>query len=76
MASEQLKSAIDEYEKYISKNGIDENVINAYVMAAETAILAEKDVEYGLKVSARAKEIIESFVLHVTGGTIWDLDSY
>lgn len=76
MASEQLKSAIDEYERYISKNGIDENVINAYVMAAETAILAEKDVEYGLKVSARAKEIIESFVLHVAGGTIWDLDAY
>lgn len=76
MASEQLIKAVDEYEGYICQKGIDEDVINAYFMAVETAILTEKDVEYGLSISARAKKLIEEFVLRLTGGTIWDLDAY
>ena len=76
MASQSLKNAIQGYENYIVENGVNENVINAYVMATETAILNEKDLEYGLKVSARAKELIESLVERITGGSIWDLDSY
>lgn len=76
MASQNLKNAIQGYENYIVENGVNENVINAYVMATETAILNEKDLEYGLKVSARTKELIESLVERITGGSIWDLDSY
>lgn len=76
MASKQLINAISSYENYILKNGIDEHVIDAYVMAAEISILNEKDVNYGLKVSARTKEIIEFLVERLTSGTIWDLDSY
>lgn len=76
MASQSLKNAIQGYENYIVENGVNENVINAYVMATETAILNEKDLEHGLKVSARAKELIESLVERITGGSIWDLDSY
>lgn len=76
MASEQLKNAINSYENYILQNGIDEIVMDAYILAAETAISSEKDIEYGLSVSKRAKEIIESIVKKFTGGSIWDLDSY
>ena len=76
MASLQLKNAVNSYDDYVSKNGIDENVINAYIMAAETAILTEKDLKYGLRVSARAKELIELHVKVLTDGSIWDLDSY
>jgi len=76
MASNQLINTVNSYEDYILKNGIDESVINAYIMAAETAILTEKDLKYGLRVSARAKELIELFVQMLTGGSIWDLDSY
>ena len=74
MVSKELEKAIKGYEEYISVNGIDENVINAYVMACETAY--KEDIEYGKQVSARAKEIIEQFVVDKTGGSIWDLDSY
>ena len=74
--SKELIEAIQSYENYISVNGITEEAISAYVLAAETAINKEKDKKYGFKVTARAKELIESFVLKATGGTIWDLESY
>lgn len=74
--SKELTRTIEGYEKYINANGITEEVIEAYVLAVGTAIEKEKDVKYGLKLSARAKELIEQFVLKATGGTIWDLEKY
>ena len=74
--SVELQRAVNEYENFISAHGISEDVINAYVQATKVALQTEKDREYGLKVSDRAKNIIENFVLSKTGGTIWDLDSY
>ena len=74
--SKELIEAIESYENYISANGITEEAISAFILAAETAINKEKDKEYGFKVTARAKELIETFVLKATGGTIWDLESY
>ena len=68
--SKELIEAIQSYENYISANGITEEAISAYILAAETAINKEKDKEYGFKVTARAKELIETFVLKATGGTI------
>ena len=76
LASEGLLNAIRGYENYINSNGIDENVIDAYIMAAETAISREKDIDFGLKTTARCKEIIEEYVFKLTGGTIWDLEKY
>ena len=76
MASENLKKTIESYENYIVSCGIDENVINAYVMATDVAIREEKDTEYGLIVSKRAKDLIEQLVVKMTGGSIWDLEAY
>lgn len=76
MASEHLQQTIYDYEKYILANGIKEDVIDAYISAADVAIRSEKDIKYGLEISRRAKELVESFVLEQTGGNIWDLDSY
>lgn len=76
MASQSLISTINGYENYIEKNGIDEQVINAYVDACSVAINGEKDVEYGLQLTERAKDIIERFCKDKTGGTIWDLEKY
>ena len=74
--SEELKRAVSDYENYISAHGIDESLINAYVQAVQVAFLSEKDVEYGLQVSKRAKSIVEKFVFNRTGGTIWDLEKF
>ena len=57
-------------------HGVDEQVMDAMEEAARVAILTEKDVEYGLKVSARAKELTEQFIFQSTGGTPWDLEKY
>ncbi len=76
MASQSLISTVDSYENYIERNGIDEQVINAYVDACSVAINGEKDIEYGLQLTKRAKELIEDFCTAKTGGMIWDLEKY
>lgn len=76
MASSSLISTVNGYENYIQVHGVDEQVMDAMAEAAMVAILTEKDVEYGLNVSARAKELAEQFVFQSTGGTPWDLEKY
>ena len=76
MASQYLINTIQGYENYIEQNGIDEKVVEAYVLASATALNDEKDIKYGLKVSARAKEVIESLVRGLTGGSIWELEKF
>lgn len=76
MASQSLISTVNSYENYIKRNGIDEQVTNAYVDACSVAINGEKDIEYGLQLTKRTKELIEDFCTAKTGGTIWDLEKY
>lgn len=65
MASSSLISTVNGYENYIQVHGVDEQVMDAMEEAARVAILTEKDVEYGLKVSARAKELTEQFYFSI-----------
>ena len=77
MASIELQKAVQGYENYINVHGIDEDVINAYTLAAQSSLATEKDVEYGLKVSARAKNLIDDFVFRLTdGGSVWELEKF
>lgn len=76
MVSIELQNAINEYEKFISSHGLSEDVINAYVQATKVALQTEKDREYGLKVSNRAKQIVNQFIFDKTGGTPWDLEKF
>lgn len=74
MTSKELIEAISSYENYIKIKGIDEDVVNAYLLATKTAY--REDVEYGKKVSARAKEVIREFITIKTGGTFEQLEEY
>lgn len=76
MASREIQKAIQSYENYITKSGIDESVIDAMIEACKVAYQTEKDIPYALKVSARTKEIIEQFVMKLTGTDIWGLEKY
>lgn len=76
MASQSLISAVNGYENYIEKNGIDESVMDAYIEASEVAIKTEKDIQYGLQLTKRCKEIIERFCVEHSGVGIWDLEKY
>lgn len=71
------EKAIQEYENYIARRGIDRDIINAFCEASQIILCGRKDRDYGLKVSARAKELIEKQVLRQTdGGTVWDLEKF
>lgn len=76
MASQSLISAVNSYDNYIQRKGIDEQVIDAYIEACRVAINSEKDITYGLQITNRSKGIIERFCMERTGGTIWDLEKY
>lgn len=76
MASQSLISTVKGYENYIERNGIDEQVIDAYTEAAKVAVNGENDIMYGLRLADRSKGIIERFCMERTGGTIWDLEKY
>lgn len=76
MASKYLKETVQSYENYIEKNGIDESAMDAYIEASEVAIKTEKDIQYGLQLTKRCKEIIERFCVEHSGVGIWDLEKY
>ena len=76
MASKYLKETVQSYENYIEENGIDESVIDAYIEAAGVAINTEKDIQYGLQLTKRAKDFVGRFCMVKTGGTIWELEKY
>ena len=76
MASQSLISAVNSYDNYIQRNGIDEQVIDAYIEACRVAINGEKDITYGLHITNRSKGIVERFCMDRTGGRILDLEKY
>lgn len=75
MASLELQKYISQCENYIERRGIDEDVIDGYCQASGIILIEEKDVEYGLSVSKKAKEIINTFLLTNLGGNIDDLQN-
>lgn len=74
--SKELIQAVNSYENFINRHGISEEVIDAYCQASKTAIIEEKNIEYGLKVSARAKELIENLIKIQTSGTLENLEVF
>ena len=68
MASKELLSAVENYESYIRKHGVDEKAVDAFVEAVKTAFLAEKDIQYGLIISERCKGLIHDLIRIGTEG--------
>lgn len=76
MASKDLIEAVTGLENYISVNGVTDKAIEVYCNACNTAIVDEKDIDYGLTLTKRAKGLIEDFTKKLSGMSIYDLDSY
>lgn len=76
MASENLKQTIREYEDYIKDKGVDWRVTKAYARACVVAINGEKDIQYGLQLAKRSKELTERYCVEQTGEAIWELEKY
>lgn len=76
MPSMELKTAVNDYERYIAENGINEDVIHAMYQAAETAMVTEGDVDYALELTKRTKSLINEYLVSITGGDIWAVEEY
>ena len=76
MASKELLRTVKQYERHIELNGLDEQVVNAYVLAVQSALIYEKDIDYGLELGEKAKDYIRRFIKERTGGTFEQLEMY
>lgn len=76
LASQSLISAVNSYDNYIQRKGIDEQVIDAYIDALAVSFRSEHDVQYGLQQSAKVKTYIAQYVKDKTGGRVADLEVY
>lgn len=74
--SKELQKAIQEYENYISRHGVDLDVINAYHLSVFWANEKDNDIETALKIAPRAKELMNQYVISGAGGDIWELEKF
>lgn len=71
----ELNQLIDDCEKYISQNGIDENIIEAYYNVCQLA-KNEGEIDTMLKCTTRTKELIEKACMRDIGIDIFELEKY
>lgn len=71
----ELNQLIDDCEKYISKNGIDENIIEAYYNVCQLA-KNEGEIDTMLKCTTRAKELIEKACMRDIGLSMWEIEKF
>lgn len=76
MISSELKKTLNQYENYISRHGVDLDVVNAYHLATFWANEKDNDIETALKIAPRAKELMNQYVINGAGGDIWELEKF
>lgn len=76
MISSELKKSLNEYENYISRHGVDLDLVNAYHLAVFWANEKDNDIETALKIAPRAKELMNQYVINGAGGDIWELEKF
>lgn len=70
----ELESLISDCEKYISQNGIDENIIETYYNVCQLA-KNEDEIDTMLKCTARTKELINDYCTkQFNGKDIWGVE--
>ena len=71
----ELENLISDCEKYITRNGIDENIINTYCDVCQLA-KDEKKTDLMLKCTDRTKELIETVCVRDTGLDMWGIEKF
>lgn len=71
----ELENLISDCEKYITQNGIDENIINTYCDVCQLA-KDEKKTDLMLKCTDRTKELIETACVRDTGLDMWGIEKF
>lgn len=70
---QELMEIIEDCEQYISTNGIDENVVNAYCDVSKIA-LKRNNIPVLLQCTSRAKELIETYCKREMGFPMWEIE--
>lgn len=71
---QEVKKQYQLVENLISKNGATMQHIEIIYGLADISINQKNDVKYGLKLSARAKELLEKLIFDKVGADVWKLD--
>ena len=71
----ELENLISDCEKYITQNGIDENIVNTYCDVCQLA-KDEKKTDLMLKCTKRTKELIEELCMRDTGLDMWGIEKF
>lgn len=74
MPNQQLISYVSEIENYIQQYGVSLEAVEKLRDASDVAINSEKDIEYGLQISAKAKKYCEELVKNTTGMSMFEVD--
>ena len=73
---QEVKKQYQLVENLISKNGATMQHIEIIYGLADISINQKNDVKYGLKLSARAKELLEKLIFDKVGADVWKLDEF
>lgn len=73
---QEIKKQYEIVENLISQNGATMQHIEIIYELADISINQKNDREYGLKLSARAKELVEKLIFEKVGVDVWTLDEY
>ena len=71
---QEVKKQYQIVENLISQNGATMQHIEIIYGLADISINQKNDVKYGLKLSARAKELLEKLIFDKVGADVWKLD--
>lgn len=73
---QEIKKQYEIVENLISQNGATMQHIEIIYGLADISINEKENKEYGLKLSARAKELLEKLIFDKVGADVWKLDEY
>lgn len=73
---QEVKKQYQLVENLISQNGATMQHIEIIYGLADISINQKNDVKYGLKLSARAKELLEKLIFDKVGADVWKLDEF
>lgn len=77
MENGRLERALIQYNAYIDKFGIDERIMDAFVILCRVAYKGEKSIEDAKIISARTKELLNEWVrIDTKGGDLNALEIY
>ena len=71
---QEVKKQYQLVENLISQNGATMQHIEIIYGLSDISINQKNDVKYGLKLSARAKELLEKLIFDKVGADVWKLD--